>query len=90
MKVPGQRLVHRVVDDFSEQMMQRLLVGAADIHARPAPHRFQPLEHLDVGCRVIGFPATAWHRLGGGTGLRLVTAEKIVFCFWLQLLGHIS
>ncbi|MEY9475271.1 hypothetical protein ABH992_007670 [Bradyrhizobium yuanmingense] len=89
-RMPGQRLVHRVVDDFGEQMMQRLLVGAANIHAGPAPHRFQPLEHLDVGCRVIGFPATARRRLDGCAGLRLVTAEEIVFCFWLQLFGHIS
>ena len=50
--VAGQRLVHRVVDHFGEQMMQRLLVGAADIHAGPAPHRFQAFEHLDVGRRV--------------------------------------
>ncbi len=89
-RVSGQRLVHRVVDDFGEQMMQRLLVGAADIHARPAPHRLQAFEHLDVGRGVIGFSAgSAWRRLGG-TGLRLVAAEKIVFCFGLQLLGHMS
>jgi hypothetical protein len=46
---PGQRLVHRVVDDFGEQMMQRLFVGAADIHAGPATDRLKPLEHLDIG-----------------------------------------
>ena len=28
-----ERLVHRVVDDFGEQMMERFLVGPADIHA---------------------------------------------------------
>ncbi len=48
----GQRLVHRIVDDFGEQMMQRLLVGAADIHARTAANRLETFQHLDVarGC----------------------------------------
>ena len=46
--VAGQRLVHGVVDHLGEQVMQRLLVGAADIHAGPAAHRLEPLQHLDV------------------------------------------
>jgi hypothetical protein len=54
--VAGQRLVHRIVDDFGEQVMQRLFVGAADIHAGPAAHRLQPFEHLDVGRGVVGYP----------------------------------
>ena len=45
-------LVHRIVDDFGEQVVQRLLVGAADIHAGAAAHGLQALQHLDVGCRV--------------------------------------
>ena len=49
--VARQRLVHRVVDDFGEQMMQRLFVGAADIHAGPAAHRLEAFEHLDVARR---------------------------------------
>ena len=48
----GERLVHRVVDDLREQVMQRLLVGAADIHAGAAAHRLQPFQHLDVARRV--------------------------------------
>ena len=52
-----QRLVHGVVDDFGEQMMQRLLVGAADIHAGAAAHRLQAFEHLDVGRGVAGLGA---------------------------------
>ena len=44
----GDRLVHRVVEDFGDQMVQRALVGAADIHAGPAADRLQPLEDLDV------------------------------------------
>ena len=55
--VAGQRLVHRVVDDFGEQMMQRLLVGAADIHAGPAAHRLKALQHLDIARGVAGLGA---------------------------------
>ena len=43
------RLVHGVVDDFGEEMVQRLFVGAADIHAGPAADGLEPLQHLDVG-----------------------------------------
>ena len=43
-----------VVDHLGEEVMEALLVGAADIHARPAPHRLQPLQHLDVGGRIFG------------------------------------
>ena len=46
--VAGQRLVHRIVDHLGEQVMQSLLVGAADIHARPPAHRLEPFQHLDV------------------------------------------
>ena len=52
--------------------------------------RFQAFEHLDVGCRVVGFSAVSARRRLGGVGFRLVATEKVVFCFGLQLLGHIS
>ncbi len=55
--VPGQRLVHRVVDHLGEEMMQRLLVGAADIHARAPAHRLKTFQHLDVGSGVAVFRA---------------------------------
>jgi len=51
--VSGGRLVHRIVDDLGEEMMQRLLVGAADIHAGAAANRLQPFQHLDIGRRVF-------------------------------------
>ena len=50
----GERLVHGVVDHFGEQVMQRLLVGAADIHARTAAYRLEPFQNLDVACGVAG------------------------------------
>ncbi len=48
----GDRLVHGIVDDFGEQVVQRVGVGAADIHARPPPHRLEPFEHLDIRGRI--------------------------------------
>ncbi len=45
---PGDRLVHGVVEHFGGEMVQRALVGAADIHAGPAPHRLEPFQDLDV------------------------------------------
>ncbi|GJE71691.1 hypothetical protein CHKEEEPN_3238 [Methylorubrum podarium] len=46
-RVARDRLVHGIVDHLGEEVVQRPLVGAADIHAGPAPHRLQPLQHLD-------------------------------------------
>ena len=46
--MPGNRLVHGVVENFRHQMMQRALVCPADIHAGPAAHGFQPLQNLDI------------------------------------------
>jgi len=42
------RLVHGVVEDFGEEVMQRLFVGAANIHARAFADGFEPLKDLDV------------------------------------------
>ena len=53
--VPGERLVHGIVDHLGEQVMQRLLVGAADIHARAAAHRLEALQDFDMLCRIAGF-----------------------------------
>jgi hypothetical protein len=47
-RVAGDRLVHRVVERLGGEVVQRPLIGAADIHARPAPYRLEPLEHLYV------------------------------------------
>ncbi|MBA7621943.1 hypothetical protein ES703_29313 [subsurface metagenome] len=83
----GQRLVHGVVDDFGEQVVQRLLVGAADIHARPSPYRLQALEHLDVagGIAVLGAApgGDLQVRLRVPLGFRLGSPKEVVvlgFC----------
>ena len=88
--VSRQRLVHRVVDDFGEQMMQRLFVGAADIHAGPAAYRLQPFQHLDVGRGIAGLGAgrrgrRPWAPRGPfGSG-----PKKIVGVWLLQLISMI-
>ena len=57
-------LVHRVVEDLGHEMMERALVGAADIHAGAAADRLEALEDLDVlGGVVLLGPAAA--RRGG-------------------------
>ena len=53
----GHRLVHRVVEHFGGQVVQRRLVGAADIHAGAAANRLQPLQDLDVLGGVVGLLA---------------------------------
>ncbi len=65
--VPGDRLVHGVVEHFGDEMVERALVGAADIHAGVAAHRFEALEDLDVLGRVAvgalggGLVKKVWH-----------------------------
>jgi hypothetical protein len=77
--VPGQGLVHGVVDDFGEQVMQRFLVGAADIHAGAAAHRLEAFQHLDVAGGIAGFGAgDAGCDLERGAALRLRGPEQIV------------
>ena len=49
----GDRLVHRVVDDLGGEVMERALVGAADVHAGAAADRLEAFEDLDRGCVVI-------------------------------------
>ena len=44
----GDRLVHRIVERLGDEMMQRALVGAADIHAGAAAHRLQAFKDLDI------------------------------------------
>ena len=86
--VAGQRLVHAVVDHFGEEVMQRLLVGAADIHAGTAPDRLQPLQHLDVARGVAGLGAGGGLRRG--LGFRGGSGKKVVVLWLFQCFRHIS
>ncbi len=44
----GYRFVHGIIEHFGEEVMQRPLVDAANVHSRPFPHRFKPLQDLNV------------------------------------------
>ncbi len=95
--VAGQRLVHGIVDHLGEQVMQRLLVGAADIHAGPAAHRLEPFQHLDVRGGVAGLGRRAARRRGSaapGAAAALVFARpanrspvlaRLAFCAFAGL-----
>ena len=86
----GQRLVHRVVDDLGEQMMQRLLVGAADIHAWTAAHRLEAFQHLDVARGVAGFRAgRAGSHLERRPGFGLRAAKQVVRLWLSQLISMV-
>ncbi len=72
--VAGDGLVHRVVDDFGEEVVQRLLVRAADIHAGTHAHRLQPFQHADRRGVVIAADSRRgrhWYRDGARHGLFL-------------------
>ena len=46
--VPGDRLVHGVIEDLCRQVVQGALVSATDIHTRPAANGFQAFQDLDI------------------------------------------
>ena len=51
--------VHRVIEHFGGEVMERAFIGAADIHAGAAANRFKAFENLDRRA-IIGFAS------GGG------------------------
>ena len=44
----SQSLIHRIIHDFIDKMMQTSGRGAADIHARPLSDRFQTFQNLNL------------------------------------------
>ena len=60
-RMAGHRLVHGVVEHFGEEVVQRLLVRAADVHPRATADGLEPFQNLDVGRGIafLGLPATA-------------------------------
>ena len=46
-------LIHRIVDDLGGEVVERSGVGAADVHAGPAPDRLESFQNLDRGSVVI-------------------------------------
>jgi hypothetical protein len=88
-----QGLVHGIVDHLGKQVMERLLVGAADIHAGPPAHRLQTFQHLDVvgGVGVATAIArrfrTLRRRAGGGRLGEQVSGSRLLLCRGCGL-GH--
>ena len=60
--VAGHSLVHGVVEDFVDEVVQAALVGAADIHTGPDADGFQSFQDLDVFGGIFG------GRFGQGRG----------------------
>ncbi len=52
--VARDRLIHGVVEHLGEEMVNRRLVGATDVHGEPAAHGLEAREDLDVFGRVVG------------------------------------
>src|SRR5699024_7697702 len=67
--VAGHGLVHGVVDDLLDHVVQTALTGGADVHAGALAHRLEPLEDGDVrGLVVLG--SVRWVRVRGRGGCR--------------------
>jgi hypothetical protein len=71
----GHRLVHGVVDDLGGEVVQGVLIRAADIHPRPAADGLQPLQNLDI---LGGVGGRLRHGGDAPLAARAATAEKIV------------
>ena len=71
--VTGHCLVHRVIDDFVDEVVQAPLTGGADIHTRAFADSIQALENGDrtcvVGHRVLPFLT---RRLGVSEGMAVL------------------
>ena len=60
--VAGDSLVHRVVEHFGGEVVERALVDPADVHAGAAADGLEPFQHLDRGA-VVGFFGPAGRQL---------------------------
>jgi len=80
--VAGDRLVHGVVEHLGHEMMQRPLVGAADIHGGALADGFQPLQHLDIA-RGVGI-------IFGRCGTLAARPIEQIAVFWPWLLLCLS
>src|SRR6187200_570593 len=63
--VTRDRLVHRIVENLGDQVVETAFVRAPDIHAGAAANRLQPFQNLDIFGGVVV------------TGLRRDRVEKI-------------
>jgi hypothetical protein len=40
--------IHGIVDNLGEQVVQRAVIGSANIHTRAQPHGLKPFKNLNV------------------------------------------
>ena len=84
-RMAGDGLVHGVVDHLGEEVVHRLLVGAADVHAGAAADGLQALQHLDVGGGIV---VGSVRRLAGAGSGSLVGHFGFQPCKQVALRGH--
>ena len=72
--VAGKGLVHRVVHDFIDQVVESARAGRADVHPRTLTHGLEAFEHLDLigPIRVILHRTRERGRIGGAAGIAVV------------------
>jgi len=72
--VAGEVLVHGVVHDLSDEVVQAAGVGGADVHRRTLAHALETLEDAD-GLRVVLGHVRPWRGRRGGDGRGRVETE---------------
>src|SRR5690606_28470402 len=77
--VSGERLVHRVVDDLVDEVVQASRTRGSDVHAGALAHRLETLENLNGIGAVLAF------NLAGATGCLVDTDFGLVL---RGLAGH--
>ena len=75
--IAGHRLVHGVVEQLGDEVVQGAAVGAADIHAGAAADRLEAFEHLDLGGVVVV-----------AAGSALTQIQKVCHCRPVILRSH--
>ena len=66
--VSGQRLVHPVVEDLPQAVLQAAAIGGPDVHAGALAHRVQALQHRQVPGGVRAVTSGVRGQPGGGGG----------------------
>ena len=61
LRVAGQRLVNRIIDDLVDEVMQTLLASRANVHCRTKPNSLEALEDRNVfACVGLGGRNLGW------------------------------
>ena len=87
--VAGDRLVHGVVEDLGDEVVQRPLVGAADVHAGALAYRLEAFEHLDgagvvgAGCGVVAEEVGGVHHAGPLFVFPAIDSEELLCPFYI-------